>query len=120
MNATGHTHEPQGLYDSTILEKEARGILGRARNIVVLYAVFGFVVGSLAAAFAPLPIPNVPPLAWALFLLFGSVATAIALGNTRAFTLRVQAQTLLCQVQIERNTRRIAEASQPVAERAAS
>lgn len=102
-------------YDPEILGRFSQRLLRRADNTVALYAIFGLVLGALAfyvAGSAGTP-------------LFGAAAGGLVLlvcilvGIERAFALRVQAQTVLCQVAIEMNTRQAVITSQMQATRQA-
>lgn len=66
---------------------------------MVTFAILGAIAGAVGGA------------AWGggerLFLtVIGGIVLGALVGNSRAFALRLQAQTALCQVQIEENTRR--------------
>ena len=72
--------------------------------------ILGVLIGGLAGPFVASLLPYSPwvrELAWALFAALGALFGIMA-GNARANALRLQAQIALCQVQIERNTRRLA------------
>lgn len=96
-------------FDPGIIETFAHQLYRRASRIVLMYALqyilLGVCSGALVYYFLPAPIAHefggviagVTPF---LFLLIG-----LSIGNERAFNLRLQAQTALCQLQIERNTR---------------
>jgi hypothetical protein len=97
-------------YDSGIIEKYAARLYRQARVAIVLYALMMGVVGVFGSASAfggglsafrsGSPKLVVPIAGGVLGILLGT-----AIGIARAFTLRLQAQVALCQVQIEKNTR---------------
>lgn len=76
--------------------------------------LFGLVIGGVSAYLVnPHPHPDPPSdQVYILFLLGGPVLCGIAgyiLGNEKAFMLKFQAQTALCQTKIEENTSRLLE-----------
>lgn len=96
-------------YDAEIIEKFAAKLYAQANRIVAMYVVLFGIAGVIAGIVATkstggsmrdtsLPVPNM--------ILGGVVLAALGyiVGQARAFSLRLQAQTALCQVQIERNT----------------
>lgn len=84
-------------YDATVIQQYADGLYAQAKRTVIVHALLGALIG-LAAAFVT------PVLGLLGALLVGAIGYVI--GQNKAFSLRLQAQTALCQVQIERNTRR--------------
>lgn len=111
-------------YDESVIMEFAARLYRRAQFVVVLYAllggIFGAAVGLLGggwyAARAGYP-SNVIETA----LLVGAVCFALGFyfGTESAFALRLQAQTALCQAQIERNTRSSAFAGMATLRKAA-
>jgi hypothetical protein len=100
-------------FDGEVLQKYADRLYRRARLSVVLYALVGGVVGGVAG-YLPTIIwywsnsKNVPPQEGSLVFVgvaFGAVILGLV-GNAKAFRYRLLAQWTLCQMQIERNTRR--------------
>ncbi len=98
------------LYDPTIIERFAEHLYGKARSFVVGSIAVG---AALGAAFGAIPLTPLGD-AWPIPSIFG-VATMLAggicgglcgyvIGDTRAFGYKLQAQTALLQLQIERNT----------------
>jgi hypothetical protein len=83
-------------YDETVIVEFANRLYARSTFIVVLYLALGAALGAAVAAGFSLPL-----------LLGGCVGAVLGgiFGNERAFALRLMAQTALCQLQIERNTR---------------
>jgi hypothetical protein len=91
-------------YDPSIIQQFADRLYQQADQIVLAYSLLGFALGALAGAIlgAITPIgPAAPGLLCGGFL---CLVFALA-GRARSFTLRLQAQTTLCQAQIEFNTR---------------
>jgi hypothetical protein len=94
------------LYDPEILQQFADDLYNRAKWIVITtaltYAVVGFIAGAGVSSMLK---------ASDLSLVYTLVATAIAgasgarAGQVKAFTLKLEAQTALCQRQVELNTR---------------
>jgi hypothetical protein len=110
-------------YDPSVFREFAARSHAKADWIVfretVLGTVMGFLVGLGSGAMMPnqnllwllgLPVPN----GLLIALASGLVGCAIgwSVGSHKAFMLQLQAQTVLCQAQIEENTR--AGASQMV------
>lgn len=104
-------------YDPTVIHTHAQRLYNTANTIVVLYAVFGLLVGlSVGYGYASSvrsPDPGVA--AGIVGLIFATLG--LVLGQLRAFALRLEAQLALCQLQIETNTRNAAHATGFVASR---
>ncbi len=95
-------------FDPTILEQFANQLLKKADSVRVGSAVTGGVVGVIFGAVPLTPLASVWPIP-AIFgfatILLGALAGVLVgyvVGEGRAFRLRVQAQTALFQVDIER------------------
>ena len=99
-------------YDPKILRSHADRLYAKASATVWRYVLLGIVLGALAG--------YTPMIAWYLrggqeqppgvegFIIFMALLGAVvfgAIGANRAFKYKLQAQTVLCQVQIENNTR---------------
>ncbi len=91
-------------YDPAVIQKAADMLYAQAEKTVVTCTLVGIVVGLGAG--------------WALdnrtliTRLIGAVIAGglgFAIGQARAFSLRLQAQTALCQMRIEENTNKHAE-----------
>jgi outer membrane lipoprotein SlyB len=96
------------MYNSDVLDQFADDLNSRADQAVPISAFLGALLGAIVGAAASGGSDNLP-----MFAGIGALVLAIIggfLGRAKAFQLRVQAQTLLCQVQIEENTRRAASA----------
>ncbi len=94
-------------YDPKIIQTLAEGLYARARSIERTSAFVGAVlgVGSGGAVGVAIGESGVAAgMALVGLLLGGYIGYTV--GRSRAFVLRVQAQTALCQKQIELNTRR--------------
>lgn len=85
-------------YDPDVIEKFARVLYNRANGMIFSYAAVGLIVGG-AGGFSTGIMP-IMVCAAALGLVVG-----YWMGSARAFALKLQAQTALCQLQIEKNTR---------------
>lgn len=86
-------------FDPTIIEEFARRLLAQARGTVAILTVAGALIGAAFGWQAELGAPS-----WIIGAAVGGLI-GFALGRQRAFRLRLDAQTALCQVAIERNTR---------------
>jgi hypothetical protein len=93
-------------YDSKIIIEFAARLYARANAIAAAYGVVGAVLGAVVGAIAARFLLDTSPAVGAL--VGGAVCCAIGVrvGQDKAFQLKLQAQIALCQVQIERNTRR--------------
>jgi len=83
-------------YDENIIATFADRLYARAALAVVQYVALGAAMGAAVAIVTSLP--------WPVGAGIGALLGGF-FGNDRAFTLRLIAQTALCQAQIERNTR---------------
>jgi hypothetical protein len=106
-------------YDARVIGEFAARLYARARSIVISYTVLGVLLGLVAGALAG---------ARALVAAGGDVGgdnmvgivigaviggmVGFSIGTEKAFLLRLQAQTALCQAQIEANTRAVAETAE--------
>ena len=95
-------------YDPRVVREFADRLYRRARFVVALYTgvsilaglILGVAVGQFLATTGG--VQGIP--AALLALVFGVLG--FVRGRERVFALKLQAQTALCQVQIEENTRR--------------
>lgn len=88
-------------YDQKIIVEFASRLYSRATSVVATYTVFGVLVGAGAGG----------AIGHGAGALIGAViggAIGYSMGSEKAFQYRLQAQTALCQAQIESNTRRAA------------
>jgi hypothetical protein len=98
------------LYDPTVIERFAERLYEKARSFVVGSVVVG---AALGAAFGAIPLTPIGE-SWPIPAIFGFATLLVGgiiggmcgyvIGDTRAFGYRLQAQTALLQLQIERNT----------------
>lgn len=104
-------------YDPSIIELSAARLYSKADAVVMGSIAIGMVIG---AAFGSVPLTSLGA-AWPIPSIFG-VATLIVgvilggiigytIGDARAFGYRIQAQSALCQLQIERNTAAVPQAA---------
>ena len=86
-------------YDPAVIRQFAESLYDRANSIVVMHTILGGVIGGAAGGLFK---------GTTAALIGAAVAAAVGcyLGIQKAFLLRLQAQTALCQVQVEENTRR--------------
>lgn len=91
-------------YDASVLQTMAEKLYDRARWVVIRYFMLGGLIG-LGGGYAGIAtFTHGEPLVALPLGFLGALVGAI-LASERAFMLRLQAQQLLVQVQIERNTR---------------
>jgi hypothetical protein len=97
-------------YDPDILQQYADRLYKKANSIVVWDTIIGVLAGIAAAMIlvrleargAPeVSDPSMAPLG----LVIVGIVLGYIVGSQRAFTLRLEAQRTLCQMQIEHNTR---------------
>ncbi|NVB40910.1 hypothetical protein G6O69_23930 [Pseudenhygromyxa sp. WMMC2535] len=93
-------------YDPSIIREQAQNLYNQAERLTTMYAIglglLGFIVGgALGVGSLPTPLLLIPAsIGAALLAVIGA-----RYGTAKGFALRLQAQTALCQVQIELNGR---------------
>jgi hypothetical protein len=94
-------------YDAAIIHQFAGHLYAQARAIIVRYTILGVMTGALAAGIGGAALARDEAAGAAGGLLGALIGGALGLsaGRDRAFALKLQAQTALCQLQIEANTR---------------
>lgn len=95
-------------YDPTVIHTFVERLYRQAKSIVVTATVLGVLVGFIGGAALGNMNRDLRD-ASTMIMIFGVViggGLGYAIGQARAFALRLMAQTALCQVQIEENTRR--------------
>lgn len=102
-------------YDSNELTRFAGRLLEQATMIVVMWSIFGLLIAAVVYALTEIGMfGGSGPGRMVLMLMIFVVCYAV--GRERGLQLRVQAQTLLCQVAIEMGVRQNAIASMRIAE----
>jgi len=102
------TVDNTNTFDATIMEEFARQLMHKADSVRVGSSIAGGIVGVIFGAVPLTPLSSVWPIpaifGFATILLGGlaGVLVGYVIGEGRAFRLRVQAQTALFQVDIER------------------
>ena len=93
-------------YDADVIVTFAARLYKQAGSIVASYTFLGALLGLLVGGTAAAMLQR-DDLMVAVAIVVALIAGAVGYvrGQERAFTLRLQAQTALCQVQIEQNTR---------------
>lgn len=92
-------------YDPDIIQTMADRLYARARSITALWTLGGALTGFIVAGITATAIESHPaeaPITAGTFFL--PIALGYVVGKERAFRLKVEAQKLLVQLQIERNT----------------
>jgi hypothetical protein len=104
-------------YDPSIIELAAARLYSKADAVVMGSIATGTVVG---AAFGSIPLTSlgaswpIPSTFGFATLIVGAILGAVigyTVGDARAFGYRLQAQSALCQLQIERNTAAVNQAA---------
>ena len=88
-------------YDAQILYAFADRLCARANQIVATYTLLGVLIGGGGGYVVHQQFDSLALLGAALGGLIGYM-----IGTEKAFQLKLQAQTALCQVKIEENTRK--------------
>ena len=98
-------------YDRTLMQRLASDLYRQAEITVVSYVVGGAVLGAALGYLARTFLPGDESTHMVLFLvpIAMGIGAGIFFSSGTAFTLRLQAQTALCQVQMEDNLRRLLE-----------
>ena len=86
-------------YDPGVIEQFAEDLYAKARNVLITNVCIGYVLGALPGWF----FSHSPYIG--LLIGLGGAWLGYLRGQANGFVLKLQAQTALCQVQIERNTR---------------
>lgn len=92
-------------YSADVLKDLAGQLYQQARSIEISHTVLGGLLGLGGSAFMSTNLQSDSVLLYVLGVLGGS-GLGLAVARPKAFMLRVQAQTTLCQVKIEENTAR--------------
>ena len=93
-------------YDPEILRAFANRLYARAALTTVTSTILGVLIGVAAAPFLLQSLPGSVALRcpeWVFAVLLGVIG--LGQGLERGFLLKLQAQTALCQLEIEKNTR---------------
>lgn len=106
--STAHHHGlgvSKAIYDPNIIHKHAKNLYRRANMTLILYGICGALIGyglvELAAEELMIKLETIKKAMMAVL----TALLGIYIGRVRSFELLLQAQTALCQVQIELNTR---------------
>ena len=94
-------------YDAEVIQKFASRLYTRAAMAAVVSTILGVIIGLVGDPYIVQALPD----ALAVHCparIFAVVLGLVGLGQglERGFTLKLQAQTALCQMQIERNMRK--------------
>lgn len=93
-------------YDPKVIDEFANRLYKKARSTIAIFTVFGFLVGAGIGGMIFLAASKAQGSGvGALIVLVILTLIGYAIGSERAFRLKLEAQTALCQVQIEQNTR---------------
>lgn len=98
-------------YDPSVIQEMADQLYAQARTMVAQSVLLGLLFGSATGGVVALFLSELgPEVGVGLVVTFAALCAALGASSARSKTLslRLQAQELLCQVQIEVNTRRAA------------
>ncbi len=108
-------------YDPRIIERHASKLYAKASAVVAGSAVVGGFAGAVFGS-VPLtslgdawPVPSAFGYATLLFGLISGALVGYVIGDARSFGYRLQAQSALCQIQLERNMAQTARALEALA-----
>ena len=113
-------------YEPRIIEEAARRLYDKASAVLVGSVVIGGVLGAAIGAVpltslgASWPIPSTFGFGTLLLGALCGCAMGYVIGDTRAFGIKLQAQSTLYQLQLERNTAQTAQALTVLARAAAA
>ena len=86
-------------YSPDVIQAFANKLYSQANSMIAAYALLGAVIGAVGG--------------YIILQMMGAIIGLIivgllgfSMGQSKAFTLKLQAQTALCQVQTEKNTRK--------------
>lgn len=95
-------------YDEDIINEFAGRLYSRASSVVAVCTVVGLLLGGVGGSFAGFGLTG----RFAMETMIAAAACAVlgagigfVVGRERAFALKLQAQTALCQVAIAQNTK---------------
>ncbi len=94
-------------YDPKVIHEHCQALYKQANRIILTWTIFGFVLGAVTGSVMATIVSRgstTGPIAFVCALI-GAVM-GFSLGRQKAFMLKLQAQTALCQVRIEENTRK--------------
>ncbi len=91
-------------YDPSILQKFVDKLYSQARSVVATTALFLAVIGGVAGYLYSASSFQIGDSYIIGGIVFGGLIGA-AIGQQRAFKYKLEAQRLLCQMQIEKNTK---------------
>ena len=99
-------------YDPKVIQQFADRLYARRAGAVVVSTLLGYVIGTVIRPFIHQALPSaltefLPEWSYGAFF----AVLGILQGLERASLLKLQAQTALCQMQIEINTRKAAQVS---------
>lgn len=89
-------------YDPTVIQEFAKRLYDRADSVVRGWMLMGGLLGLFFGAFLIAILHSFGPL---LGMAIGAYI-GYGIGKEKAFMIRLQAQTALCQAKIEENTRK--------------
>jgi NhaP-type Na+/H+ or K+/H+ antiporter len=101
-------------YDADVIQEYAERLYDRADLVVYRETFIGLAIGCVVGFVVGLLLPltgltnTLPDQIQLVVAVAGGILGTLvgwAIGNDKAFALRLQAQLALCQAQIERNTR---------------
>lgn len=108
-------------YDPRIIERHASKLYAKASAVVAGSAVVGGFAGAVFGS-VPLtslgdawPVPSAFGYATLLFGLISGALVGYVIGDARSFGYRLQAQSALCQIQLERSMAQTARALEVLA-----
>ncbi|HTI71839.1 MAG TPA: hypothetical protein VMF06_17820 [Candidatus Limnocylindria bacterium] len=104
------TKKQRNSYDPEVIQRFADRLYARSAGVILVSTLLGGIIGFVVDPFIQQALPgnlsvNVPQ--WVSGLVFAVLG--FLQGTERAFLLKLQAQTALCQMQIEQNTHKASD-----------
>ena len=99
-----------GKYDPAVIQDMANRLYNESKWLILRGAVVGALFGAMTGSIVALLLGELSSVIGGVaVVVFGTLCAALgaSYSHSRTFLLRLQAQKLLCQVQIEINTRRL-------------
>ena len=86
-------------YDPKVIMEFAERLYARANSIIISYTIIGIIIGGAGGM-----VSGKGVVAAIAAVIVGAIG--YYMGREKAFQYKLQAQTALCQIQIEKNTNR--------------
>ena len=112
--------QQQISYDAAVIQEFASRLYRRASSIIATSILAGILLGLVLGSLLLSQLMHVNGPALGVLVLFSCLFSGLAgfsVGLEKAFKLRLEAQIILCQVQVEKNTRKDSTLANDVGDR---